>query len=77
VRVDRQVLVRVINRGAAIEDKDLPFVFEPFYRGSRARTGTGFGLGLSVVKSVVSSHGWDVTVRSGGGETCFTVAIPA
>ncbi len=76
-RDERQALIRITNRGEGIADRDLPFVFEPFYRGSRARTGTGFGLGLSVVKSVVSSHGWDVTVSSREGETCFTIAIPA
>ena len=72
----QQVLVRIINRGAGISEKDIPFIFEPFYRGSRTRGETGFGLGLSVVKSVISSHGWDVTVRSHDGETCFAIAIP-
>ncbi len=47
-----------------------------FYRGTRARREGGFGLGLSVVKSVVSSHGWDIAAASREGETSFTVTIP-
>jgi signal transduction histidine kinase len=71
-----KVLLQISNAGPGIADKDIPFIFEPFYRGSRSRRETGFGLGLSVVKSVISSHGWDVAVRSQDGETRFTVAIP-
>ena len=56
--------------------EDLPFIFEPFFRGTRARREGGFGLGLSVVKSVVSSHGWGIAAASSDGETSFTVTIP-
>lgn len=70
------VAVAVRNAGPAIEAKDLPFLFEPFYRGSRTRRETGFGLGLSVVKSVTAAHGWTVSVRSDPECTEFTVSIP-
>jgi signal transduction histidine kinase len=69
------VRVRVTNRGA-IAESDLPFIFEPFYRATRSRRDGGFGLGLSVVKWVVSSHGWTIDAVSQDGETSFTIVIP-
>ena len=76
-REDGGIALSIRNRGEAIAASDLPFIFEPFYRGSRSRRESGFGLGLSVVKSVVSSHGWAIEAGSAGGETRFTVRIPA
>jgi signal transduction histidine kinase len=76
VQQDNQITLLIKNRGEDIAKKDIPFIFEPFYRGSKARSEPGFGLGLSVVKSVVSSHGWEIKVNSQGGETSFTVLIP-
>jgi signal transduction histidine kinase len=76
VQSGHEVEVRVCNRGQAILEDDLPFIFEPFYRGSKSRRENGFGLGLSVVKSVVTSHGWQIDVSSQEGKTCFTVTIP-
>jgi signal transduction histidine kinase len=69
------VVLRIINRGE-IAEKDLPFIFEPFYRGTRSRREAGFGLGLSVVKWVASSHGWTLEAASRAGETSFTIGIP-
>jgi signal transduction histidine kinase len=43
--------------GEEIAEEDLPFIFEPFYQGTKARRGTRFGLGLAVMKSVIDSHG--------------------
>ncbi|MGA2478207.1 MAG: HAMP domain-containing sensor histidine kinase [Spirochaetia bacterium] len=73
---DGRITIRIVNRGKAIPAADLPFIFEPFFRGTRAREGGGFGLGLSVVKSVVSSHGWSIRATSSERETCFTIEIP-
>lgn len=70
------IVLRIVNRGS-IAEADLPFIFEPFYRGTRARREGGFGLGLSVVKWVASSHGWALTAHSSGGETAFTITIPS
>jgi signal transduction histidine kinase len=74
-RMADRVLLRVVNRGS-IAEKDLPFIFEPFYRGSRSRREPGFGLGLSVVKWVASSHGWSLEAESRDGETAFSIGIP-
>jgi two-component system OmpR family sensor kinase len=55
-------------------------VFERFYRGdpSRARSSGGSGLGLSIAKSIVETHGGRIAVHTAPGEGCrFTIAVPA
>jgi two-component system phosphate regulon sensor histidine kinase PhoR len=53
--------------GAGVPARDLPRLFERFYRGDRARTSRGTGLGLSIVKHVVESAGGSVEARAGDG----------
>ncbi len=80
VRAERDaVIVRVSDTGAGIAQRDLPRVFERFYRVDQARsreTG-GTGLGLSIVRHVTENHGGVVTVTSelGQGST-FEVRLP-
>ncbi|MFB3739795.1 MAG: sensor histidine kinase [Candidatus Velamenicoccus archaeovorus] len=77
---DGRVVLTVADTGLGIPTRDLPRVFERFYRVDRARsreTG-GTGLGLAIVKHVVENHGGtvDVTSELGHGST-FTVTLPA
>ena len=80
VRAEREaVVVRVTDTGAGIPQRDLPRIFERFYRVDQARsreTG-GTGLGLSIVRHVSENHGGEVTVTSelGQGST-FEVRLP-
>jgi two-component system phosphate regulon sensor histidine kinase PhoR len=74
-----QALVSVIDNGPGIRSKDLPRVFEKFYR-ARAETDDdvpGTGLGLAIVKSIAEHHGGQVWVEStvNDGST-FTIALP-
>ncbi|MFM2126285.1 MAG: hypothetical protein RL328_2736 [Acidobacteriota bacterium] len=74
------VEVVVEDRGPGIDAADLPHIFEPFYRGSRAKEAQtqGSGLGLSLVKKIVEAHGGTVDVVSRLGEgTTFRVRVPA
>ncbi|MDR3283767.1 MAG: HAMP domain-containing histidine kinase [Treponema sp.] len=72
------VSIRVSDNGCGIAAEDLPYIFDPFYRGSNSRREDGKGLGLSVVKSVVDSHGWDITVKSEKGQgSAFTIRMGA
>jgi signal transduction histidine kinase len=80
VRAQREtVVLRVRDTGVGIPQRDLPRVFERFYRVDQARsreTG-GTGLGLSIVRHVSENHGGEVTVTSelGQGST-FEVRLP-
>jgi two-component system sensor histidine kinase SenX3 len=73
------VRLTVSDEGVGIPSRDLPRVFERFYRVDRARsrdTG-GTGLGLSIVKHVTENHGGTVQVASELGRgTTFEVRLP-
>jgi two-component system phosphate regulon sensor histidine kinase PhoR len=73
------VVLRVSDTGVGIPQRDLPRIFERFYRVDQARsrdTG-GTGLGLAIVKHVCENHGGDVTVESELGRgTTFEVRLP-
>ncbi|MBT3271704.1 MAG: HAMP domain-containing histidine kinase [Spirochaetales bacterium] len=72
------ITIALTNQGEGISAHDLPYVFDPFVRGAAGRNGTGFGLGLATVESVISSHGWKVEVESEPDvRTVFSVIIPS
>ncbi len=72
-----EVLVEIADDGPGMEKGDLDRIFDPFYRGTSSRREQGMGLGLSVVKGVVESHGWRIAVTSvKGSGSVFTLAIP-
>ncbi|MDR1175176.1 MAG: HAMP domain-containing histidine kinase [Treponema sp.] len=76
------VRITISDNGPGINKDDLPHVFEAFYRGSSSRQEEGMGLGLSIVKWVIASHGWSIAVASEqksndtAAATCFTITIP-
>jgi signal transduction histidine kinase len=61
-----QVVFEVIDEGMGIADKDLPRVFEPFFRAERSRSrGTGgVGLGLTLAKRIIDAHGASIELSS-------------
>ncbi len=73
------VQVDVSDTGVGIPEKDLPRLFERFYRVDKARSRElgGTGLGLSIVKHIISAHHGEVSVESilGQGST-FSFTIP-
>src|SRR6266436_110639 len=77
-RKGREVQITVADRGPGIAPKDLPHIFEPFYRGqSIAATTSGTGLGLCLVERDLRALGGSVTVQSAPGDgTSFTLHLP-
>jgi two-component system sensor histidine kinase MprB len=62
---DGEVVVR--DHGPGIDETDLPFVFDRFYRASSARGMPGSGLGLAIVRQVAEAHGGEVRAEPGEG----------
>ncbi|WP_323448825.1 sensor histidine kinase [Streptomyces yaizuensis] len=80
--VDVQVtggVLTVVNTGPVISEEEIPALFEPFRRGEgRDRTGSGSGLGLSIVRSIAEAHDGRVTAGPGPqGGLAVTVALPS
>jgi signal transduction histidine kinase len=77
--VDDGAMLTVADTGVGIDADELPHVFDRFYRGTLANRerGTGSGLGLSIVRSVVEMHGGTVSIESTLSEgTRVTVHLP-
>lgn len=77
---DKRVYCRVRNTGAGIPAEEMPHIFERFYKSDRSRSldKKGVGLGLYIVKNVISLHGGEIAVRSVEGEYCeFEFWLPS
>ena len=73
----QMVKLTISDNGNGINQKDLPYIFDLFYRGSASRMEHGMGMGLTVTKSIVNSHGWSISVSSENDKgTSFTIIIP-
>jgi signal transduction histidine kinase len=65
--------IDVVDHGSGISAEDLPFVFDPFF----TTKGTGVGLGLSIVKSIVDENDGAIAVESAPGRgTAFSIVLP-
>jgi signal transduction histidine kinase len=75
---NRSVAISVEDRGPGIAPRDLPHLFEPFYRGRGADRVRGSGLGLTIVKQIALAHGGSVSVdkRQDSG-AIFILRLPA
>jgi signal transduction histidine kinase len=76
--LDDKIQIDIIDTGIGIPADDVDKVFEEFFRAKNAKSEKdGSGLGLSIVKQIVDSHGGTISVKSTEGQgTTFTVILP-
>ena len=69
--------ISIYNDGETIPPEELPLVFDRFHKMDKSRSQKeGWGLGLYIVKTIVCSHGEDISVSSRDGRTQFTFTLP-
>lgn len=74
------IKLKVVDTGPGIAEKDLPHIFQRFYRADSSRDAAEgqTGLGLAIARSIVEAHGGMIDVASTLGEgTTFTITLPA
>jgi heavy metal sensor kinase len=76
-RQDSSAVVQVKDSGPGIAPDEQQHIFDRFYRGDPAREGSGTGLGLALVRSIVEFHKGQIRVSSAlGAGSCFQVTLP-
>lgn len=79
-KIDGNVFINVIDHGIGIDEKDLPHLFDRFFRADKSRNKSnieGYGLGLSIAKQIIDMHNGKITVMSNVNKgTVFTIQIP-
>jgi two-component system sensor histidine kinase BaeS len=80
---DSHIAIQVIDNGVGISNRDMPHIFDRFYRGEpRTKSGKlldprGLGQGLFVARTVTEAHGGYLTVQSDVGQgSIFTMVLP-
>ncbi|MGA1196871.1 MAG: sensor histidine kinase, partial [Candidatus Latescibacterota bacterium] len=76
-----QAILSITDSGSGIAPKDLPHIFERFYRASSTRpiVTTGSGLGLAICQEIAHAHAGTLTAQSPpptGKGSCFTLYLP-
>lgn len=62
----------IIDDGKGIQERDLPYIFDRFYKGKSG----SYGLGLSIAKSAIASLGGDITAENSDKGAKFTILLP-
>ena len=78
IETDNSVIIDVVNFGVKINVDEIPFVFDRYYRSktNHVRAVVGSGLGLSIVKSIVTMHNGSCEVNSNDEFTKFSFTLP-
>ncbi|HEY4492972.1 MAG TPA: HAMP domain-containing sensor histidine kinase, partial [Acidobacteriota bacterium] len=74
---DHKAVISVSDTGSGISSAELPRIWDRLYRSSNARSKKGIGLGLSLVRAIVQSHGGEVNATSEVDKgSVFTIHLP-
>lgn len=74
---NKEIELKIADTGIGMTEEDLKQIFNLFYRGTNSRREEGMGIGLSVVKNIIDTHNWKISVTSKKDEgSCFTINIP-
>ncbi len=75
LRVNSDVMVQIQDTGMGIPDDHLPHIFDAFYRAAHKISGSG--LGLSIARTIIESHGGQIWVKSTPGKgSTFSFVLP-
>lgn len=76
----RSIDIKIIDNGVGIKAVDLPHIFDRFYRADQSRNKThikGYGIGLSIAKSIIEAHNGKISVNSTPDKgSTFTITLP-
>jgi len=72
------LVIKIEDDGIGIKEKDIPYIFERFYRAdsSRSKETKGTGIGLAVVKELIEALSGKIEVESGESGSIFTIYLP-
>lgn len=75
---EKKIFVRISNTGLTIPEKELSLIFDRFHKTDKSRSvdRDGVGLGLYIVRTIILSHGEDISVTSRDGVTEFIFSLP-
>ena len=71
-----KLIVKIENYGPEIPEGERDSIFNKFYQCDKSRSTEGNGIGLSIVKHIVTLHSGEITVSCQNGKTAFTVTLP-
>lgn len=73
-----KIIFKFINYGEQIPSKDIPYIFQRFYRVDKSRSSEtgGAGLGLAITKNIVELHDGKISVESNASKTTFKIELP-
>lgn len=75
-RSEAAVFIVLEDDGGGVPDKDLPRLFERFFRSTRSQAHEGSGVGLSIIKEIVRMHHGSIEAQNTGKGLRFTICIP-
>jgi signal transduction histidine kinase len=76
-KIDGFTRIKVMDNGIGISPENLPFIFDRFFRVDKSRSGEGFGLGLSITKSIIEAHKGILSIESKSVQgTTLIIDIP-